>query len=188
MPINSEILSKLKTNNIFLETGSYLGDGIQKAIECGYEKIISIECKKEYHELCKEKFINNSNVELILGDSSKVLSSVVSSINEPITFWLDAHYMWNDPNQDINEHPGRGKIPLIEELEQIKNHPIKSHTLLIDDLEPLADLSNKGDDPPTGSVETQVDNLKNFVSTINNNYRFEVITLPGLGMFLACEV
>ena len=41
MPINFN-LKKYK-NSVFLETGTYQGDGIKKALEAGFEKIYSIE-------------------------------------------------------------------------------------------------------------------------------------------------
>ena len=64
---------------------------------------------------------------LFLGDSGEKLASIIASIDEPITFWLDAH---ND-----NELLEFGKnTPILRELEAIKSHPIKTHTLLIDDV------------------------------------------------------
>ena len=41
MPSTTENFKKY-LNNIFVETGSYLGDGIQKAINSVYKNIISI--------------------------------------------------------------------------------------------------------------------------------------------------
>jgi len=37
MPITVEILKEIKNNNIFLETGSFLGDGIEKALKAGFK-------------------------------------------------------------------------------------------------------------------------------------------------------
>lgn len=52
---------------------------------------------------------------------------MIKDINQPITFWLDAHIF--PPRTD-----GGKNCPLIEELDQIKRHPIKTHTILIDDM------------------------------------------------------
>ena len=119
MPATIEQLSKYNNNKIFIETGSLIGDGIQRALDAGYEKVISIECHPGYYETSKERFKDNDKVEVILGDSSKDLYDIIKDIKEPITFWLDAHYMWNDPNQDIDKHPGNGYVPTHDELVQI---------------------------------------------------------------------
>ena len=63
MPADDElhIFSKYKKNNFFLETGAYLGDGIQQALHAGYEKIISIELSDYHFHLCSRKFHANDN-------------------------------------------------------------------------------------------------------------------------------
>jgi hypothetical protein len=55
------------------------------------------------------------------------MESVIADITEPIVFWLDGHI---SPGYTV----GIKDIPLIEELEAIAKHPIKNHTLLIDDV------------------------------------------------------
>ena len=187
MAINLQYLKQNKHNNIFVETGSHYGDGIQLALDAGFEQIISVECDEQYYLRCLDRFYGNEKVKLYHGDSSVDLFKMISDINEPVTFWLDAHYMWNDPNQDIEKHPGRGKIPLIDELTQIKNHFIKNHVIIIDDLNPLSCLTPMGDKPPTGSVETQLNNLIAFVSTINDKYGFSVQDIDGQDTFLVCK-
>lgn len=188
MPINNENLIRFKTNNVFVETGSYWGNGIQHAIESGFDKIISLECNEIYYDHCVNKFSDQKNVKLYLGDSSVDLYDIIKDINEPITFWLDAHFMCNDPEQNLDNHPGRGKIPLIDELTQIKKHHLKNHTILIDDINELASLTPMGQFPPTGSEETQIDNLKKTILEINEDYQFEDYHVPGFTRILSCKV
>lgn len=116
-------------NEVFIETGSYIGDGIFKALQCGFSKIISIEISEKYHSLCSKRFKNNKNVEIILGDSYKVLPNILKSINCKSTFWLDGHHSCGDT--------GLGEFwsPLIQELEAIKNHNINEHAIIIDDMD-----------------------------------------------------
>ena len=52
MPSKKEIFQKY-INNYFIETGSYLGDGIQQAIDAGFKNIISIELSDKYFNICK---------------------------------------------------------------------------------------------------------------------------------------
>jgi len=126
--LTSNTFMKYKNTDYFIETGSYLGNGIQNAIDAGFKYIYSIELSDKYYNICKEKFSNNPNVTIIKGDSCEVLYDVIKNINEPITFWLDGHYSCEDTAL------GKHWAPLIQELEQIKNHPIKNHTILIDDM------------------------------------------------------
>jgi hypothetical protein len=67
---------------------------------------------------------------------------LIEDIHEPVTFWLDAHIC---PART----DGGKNCPLIEELEQIKQHPVKNHIILIDDMHccntELFDFMNQND-------------------------------------------
>ncbi|MEX0940420.1 MAG: hypothetical protein WDZ41_03600 [Candidatus Babeliales bacterium] len=114
-------------NKYFVETGTFSGDGIRFALRAGFREIHSIEINEKFFSEAKKKFKQNSNVHIWHGDSGKILLNVIRNIQEPITFWLDGHNGWPDPQQKKN-------TPLLEELEQIKQHHIKTHTILIDDM------------------------------------------------------
>lgn len=148
-------------NYYFVETGSYLGSGIQKALNDGFNEVHSIESVSRLFEIVEKKFMNNSNVHLYLGDSSKDLWNIIQDLNKPITFWLDAHIC--PARQD-----GGKNCPLIEELEQIGRHHIKNHTILIDDMHCadtiLFDFLSK-------------DDLKKAIWKINPNYK--IFYVPG---------
>lgn len=126
--LKTNIFEKYNYNNIFIETGSYLGDGIQLAIDANFKNIYSIELSDKYYNISKDRFKERLNVEIIKGDSAIVLKDTIENINESITFWLDGHYSCSDTARGIY------RIPLMQELEHIKNHKIKSHTILIDDM------------------------------------------------------
>lgn len=121
-------LFKKYMNPVFIETGSYVGNGIQEALDANFNEIYSIELSDKYFYMCYQRFRNNKNVHLVKGDSSEVLYDVIKNINENITFWLDGHYSQGDT--------ALGKVwsPLMMELETIKKHEIKTHTIIIDDL------------------------------------------------------
>src|ERR1035437_5376601 len=127
MPITSEILKKYP-NTIFIETGSYMGDGIQSALDAGFKIIYSIELSNKWQSYCINRFKNNSKVNIILGESQKVMNNIIKNINNSITFWLDGHY--SGPHTAMGEY----ESPLIQELHIIGEHSIKTHTILIDDL------------------------------------------------------
>jgi len=115
-------------NHYFIETGSYYGEGIQNALAAGFPEIYSIELSPFYHEHCRTSFSSFMNIHLFLGNSTSTLQQVLCEIDAPSTFWLDAHYSSGATAR------GETNTPLLEELEAIKNHPIKTHTILIDDI------------------------------------------------------
>jgi hypothetical protein len=128
MSTNKNIFKDYK-NPVFLETGSLNGDSIQFAIESGFENIYSIELSDLYYNKCVNRFKGIDKVHLILGDSCEKLNTVIEQINCNITFWLDGHYSCGDTAL------GKYWSPLIQELEQIKKHHIKTHTIIIDDMQ-----------------------------------------------------
>lgn len=124
---NTDVFVKYP-NSYFVETGSYVGDGIQMAIDAGFKKIYSIELKEMFYENCCLRFAFYPFVKLFLGDSSKVLPVVLDEIDAPATFWLDGHYSGSDTVK------GKTNTPLLEELDHIAKHHINTHTILIDDI------------------------------------------------------
>lgn len=113
-------INNKSNHNIFIETGTHTGNGVLLAFGAGYNKIYSIEINPEYHTISKERWNHKSNVHLYLGDTKNELPKIMDIVNEPALFWLDAHI--SDSNATYNE------------LEIIKKHHIKTHTLLIDDI------------------------------------------------------
>jgi hypothetical protein len=123
--LSLDVLSKYK-NNIFIETGTSLGDGVQLALDCGFKQIYSFEINLDLVEHNRKRFKEyGSRVEIIHGDSSEILSMFLFRIKESSTFWLDGH--WD------GGPVGKYRCPLLFELDAIADHPIKNHTLLIDD-------------------------------------------------------
>ncbi|MCF7852600.1 MAG: hypothetical protein K9M07_05105 [Simkaniaceae bacterium] len=120
-------------NEYFIETGSYQGGGVEKALEAGYKHVYSIEILPQYHNFCLKKFKGNSRVHLILGDSVKIFPQILKQIDRPATFWLDAHFCSYDGKRRQKGYMAK-TTSLKEELIAIRNHPIKTHTILIDDV------------------------------------------------------
>ncbi len=127
--LKAELLSK-HPNKYFIETGTANGEGVQQAIECGFDAIYSIEVNVDVYTKACKRFMLVPNVILIPGDSGMVLSDAIAHIKEPITFWLDAH--WSTGECDLG--PGVDKCPILRDIAAIGEHPIKNHTILIDDI------------------------------------------------------
>ena len=113
-------------NDFFVETGTFGGDGIAKALSAGFKEIRSIESEVGHVRYARQRFSQDTNVYIFHGSSAEILWDVIQNISKPITFWLDAHIF--PPVSGVKN------CPLLEELEQIKRHPIKTHTILIDDM------------------------------------------------------
>lgn len=164
MPTSPEVFKKY-LSNVFVETGSYMGHGIDYALQAGFRNIYSIELSTKYFEFCINKYSTWETVKkdpdlvvytkegmfinLVRGDSGIILYDVISKIDKKITFWLDGHYSGGDTAMGISASP------IFLELDSIKKHTLKNHTILVDDLRDL-------------NVPPILDKIKE----INPSYRF----------------
>ena len=105
----------------FVETGTHLGGGVERALDLGFDEVLSCEFMQDRYQGCMDKFEPNDNVSLWCGTSTECLPGMLKNIDKKSCFWLDAH-------------DEGGGVPTFEELELIKEHPIKDHTIIIDDV------------------------------------------------------
>lgn len=145
-------------NKYFVETGTCTGGGVLKAIESGFKNIRSIELSDSLYEYSKALFKDNPNVILYKGDSTLILWDVIKDITEPITFFLDGH-----ASGGITTHNFKFEVELKHELRQIAQHPIKTHTILIDDYNGY-----------------QLEGLQDIILKINPDYKFSFDTYADL--------
>lgn len=147
------ILEYAQLNDIdtLVETGTFKGQMIE-AQKNHFKKIFSIELDEAWHAKATEKFKKDDNVELILGDSAKVLKNVFENRSNNIVFWLDGHY--SGPGTALGEK----QCPVLEELDRIFDNS-QDHVILIDD----ARLFNGSNDYPT------IEELKQFIASKSKN-------------------
>ena len=142
------LFKKYKFNHdTFVETGTHHGDGVKRALDLGFNKIISVEILEDLYQECTQRFsteIDQNQIELFLGDSNKFLPQMLSKVNKPPLIFLDGHF--SDGN------------PLWGELEILKNHHINTHTIIVDDFPNY--FSNREYE------------LKSKLKEINPNYKF----------------
>lgn len=153
--LTEDILSSYR-NNVFIETGTYLGGAIDLAIKLNFREIHSVDISRKYEISNKEKFKNYPFVNLHYGESFIILDKILENINDKVTFWLDAHY---DIFSDVC---GLYKCPLLQELNVIKNYTNNYHTILIDDIRMF-----KSTNEWNISLEDIIKNIK----LINKNYK-----------------
>lgn len=151
------VLEKCR-NRVFVGTGMGNYITIARAINGGFDEIFSLEEDEvlvEHKKYLVPKDKNFHNYHAIQGNPARDLFSLIVSINEPMTLFL-GNYL---PNID-------DLIPtnfLLDELDQIKHHPIKTHTILIDYI-------HYADTQLFGNVTLQ--SIKDKLLEINHLYQF----------------
>jgi len=129
---DGKLFTKLKTGDVFIETGTYVGQGVNAALVAGFKTIHSVELSPVCHEQAAAKFVGNERVNLILGDSRNHLGRLAKQYkDEDPMFWLDAHFSGGDTAKvmPLLEMMETELDILLEELGQ--GH---SFSVLIDDL------------------------------------------------------
>lgn len=162
MPISAEIL-KNYPNQVFIETGTNRGDGVQAALDAGcFECIMSTEVSPYCHGWCSHRFWDlRTKVWLFGMDSRDFLNSQLRKVTTRCTFWLDAHFCQSEGGS-VDD------VPLLEELKIIRGHDVSGHTILIDD----ARLFGTPDLTPT------MKEVKRALRKINPHYRISLIDSP----------
>lgn len=165
---SSKYFFKQFPGDIWIETGTYMGEGILHALNANYKKIISIELSKKFANDASKNFEDKSNVKIFTGKSYEILPSVLEVIkNEHVVFWLDAHYSaCGTAGEDYPQ-------PLLKELEAIKTWKEKntslnrSPTILIDDMRTFTHEN-------CGFTEKEI---INFLLSIDS--RYQIIKVDG---------
>lgn len=117
MPISPSTSIAHPSVSIFLETGTFHGAGVARALKDGYKKVISIEVYEPLYRANALRYateIEQGRVSLYCGDSAYVIADIVKDLPDPILFWFDAH------DQTMNDAGvGDCKCPIIKELRSI---------------------------------------------------------------------
>jgi hypothetical protein len=111
---------------IFIETGTLHGE-TTLALREVVDRCITIELDPTLHARAEARFAGKDGIELLFGDSAKLISTVLTKLDEPALFWLDGHYSGKGTAR------GPEDSPILAELAAIFEHPIKSHIVIVDD-------------------------------------------------------
>jgi hypothetical protein len=156
-----DYLKTYASGDIFVETGTYLGDTVKLALEHGFKKIHSIELNKKLYDDAVEMFKNEPTVKIWLGDSTEILPIIIDEIgNNRATFWLDAHA--SGPLVGGKS----GGSPVVDELNIIGKSMCKEHTIFVDDKRLF------------GSAEwsyVSFDDAIKALGNINENYKIKLL-------------
>lgn len=134
-----------------VETGTYLGAMVY-ATKDFFTKIITIELSEELALNAKQKFEKYPGIQVLQGDSGKVLPTVVPALDSPAIFWLDGHF-----SQGITAR-GEKDAPVSEELGAIEKSVQKGikHIILLDDARLFIESGEQTGYPKLSEVEAWV--------------------------------
>jgi hypothetical protein len=125
IPIREALaVSKILNLDIFVETGTYEGRSALKMSQY-FKRVYTIESSDNLFKISQHNLKNFDNIVAYLGDSRKILNSIIE-IENNVLFWLDAHWSGG------NTYGENDECPVIEELNAIFKHK-KNYAILIDD-------------------------------------------------------
>jgi hypothetical protein len=122
-----ELLTGRLALTAFVETGTFRGDTLEIAANY-FSELHSVEMSQELYRAASERFQDQSNLHLHVGNSPDYLREHREDFSSrAVLFWLDAHWCCADDTAGSDS-----QSPLLEELQAIGSlHP--SSVLLIDD-------------------------------------------------------
>lgn len=127
---SAQFLRELRRNDeqVFVETGTHRGDGVNVALNAGFPCIYSCEINPFDYGWASHRFWwQRDRVHLALEPSVKFLMRLVPKLTTRAVFFLDAHYCASGGGV-------KGKCPLMDELGVIRTYSVvKDHVILIDD-------------------------------------------------------
>lgn len=110
----------------FVETGTYLGGGVEWALGRHFTEILSCEYSGRLYDRAVVKFAGQDRVRLSCDDSVHWLTTLDLSV--PTLYYLDAH----DSGGMTQCVPGR-PIPLVEEMRALTGGDLSRSVIAIDD-------------------------------------------------------
>ena len=151
----------------FIETGTYLGTTTRLASTI-FDYVYTMEIVQQLYD--ESRAYGGDNITYLLGDTIKLLPTIIPKIDAPAMWFLDSH-------QSGPETSNNGKwVPLLDELNIILSSYKYPSIYIIDDLR----LFSKHWDWADVSIESILDcfkkNGKEIAVNYSNNDRYIIIT------------
>ena len=202
----------VESPKVFIETGTFLGGIPQKIMEeyksLYYDKLYTIELGESQsrtaalrYSLYEKYNMDSSNFDkdikeqsepiatytdffdgkltLIQGDSAIYLKQVLDKVDQPALIWLDAHAGAQKYAR------GTEDVPLLKELEVIKQHHIKDHIIAIDDAHLFGKKQIKDGEVICDYSHVPYSVVESKLKEINGNYITGLAQPYGHDMYLA---
>jgi hypothetical protein len=149
--------AKLYNCDVFIETGTYLGDTIFSQ-KNNFSKIISVELSKKLFKAASKRFKYYPHIKILFGNSGDLLFKIMPDITTRALLWLDGHYSGGLTAK------GQTESPVFSELSAVFENNASGHIILIDD----ARLFIGQRDYPTMAE------LEAYVKSKNPEYKIEI--------------
>ena len=176
MPIRFDLEKIRKTSQCvnYFETGLFNPQcevSLKRAIRSGFEKVYSIEIRKEWvdngFKIFKKQI--DEGICQIYHDDSSNMSKYLNGpeFQNKTLFFLDAHV----DSDNITHY--KKKCPLFDELEAISKLDRKDHVICVDDVRILKQEFPWGE-RSYGDLDF-LEQIKEKILTINTNYKFNFL-------------
>jgi len=129
MPSTVELF-KQYPNQVFFETGTYVGASVHNALIAGFHHVYSVEVDRKMAEAVTATFKDDRRVQILNCRSDEAMYQLLPKIKCPITFWLDAHQadIFSPDNKQLSQ------CPILDELAIIAQRRNPGDVILIDDV------------------------------------------------------
>ena len=112
--------------DVFFETGTYKGGGLDYAMSFNFNKLYSVEIEDQKIPYLTDKYKSNSKVKIFHGTSVDAFKSFLPEIKSNTLFWLDAHYpdlvYSKYAPEDSPDYERTVRLPLESELLYLKEY------------------------------------------------------------------
>lgn len=184
---NAEFIQRICADHanprVCVETGTWKGQRTEIFAEV-FDRVHTIEIDgDQMEETINRKPWDQKRIAFYLGDSCQLLPALAMQLNEPVFWYLDAHWF---PGI---KYKGGNAAPLFRELRAIASRPNYADTVVVDDVHAFM-RKEWGDNPPPNVVsiwgETNQKNIEEVFdgrihkSWIEHDKLFLQIK-PGLG-------
>jgi hypothetical protein len=109
----------------FVETGTYYGVTAFWASQI-FAEVFTIEFSEDLYRQTSAKYKDVTNINFLYGDTRDRLTEIVSELETPALFWLDAHWSGGPTYGETDQSPVLEELKIITESEQ-------DHFIFIDD-------------------------------------------------------
>lgn len=156
--------------NVFVETGCFVGNSLNYALQQGFERLYSCDIDQEMIDHCNYYFRNYKNLTIYKNTSTEFLELLLPQLaQDKIVFYLDAHLPEHDKNNGKVILDSELNFPLQQEIEIINRIRPNSQDVIICD-----DLRIYEDGPFTGGnwakrLEFRIPSLFDFLDKYNYN-------------------
>lgn len=100
---------------VFIESGTFMGESTNLASNL-FEKVYTIELESSLYNRAVSLFKNKSNIDILFGDTIKLLPNILIKESRNSVFWLDGH------NSGPGTAVGEIDFPALQECEIIDQY------------------------------------------------------------------